>query len=442
MEIIEKSIFELREYKNNPRNNDAAVSAVAKSIEKFGFKNPIIVDKNGVIVAGHTRFKAAKKLGIKNLPCILVDDLTDEQIKAFRLADNKTAEIAEWNPEKLELELKELQTFPMNDFGFNELEFGKSDFLPKEEKTIEENKSEELDEIPEADQDIERLEKYYGIPYLGNKSRIADKIINLLPEGKRFVDLFGGGGAITHCAFLSGKWEKFLYNDINPLIVNLFIDSINGKYLNENRIFTREQFEKELDENPIAKICWSFCENGNAYIFGKDSEKENLQAIEILYEENIDNRKWKMIKLFRQIQEMDLKAIHKLENFTRPYNRMKLVNQLYSLKEKGILEKLEATNESYENFNPQEGDVIYCDIPYQMGDKKECNQYRGGGVFDNQKFYDWCKKQNEQIYFSSYEISDSSFYKIKVSDIYALNNRKKEEEFLYSNKPIIPDQKN
>ena len=189
MEIIEKNIFELREYKNNPRNNDAAVSAVANSIEKFGFKNPIIVDKNGVIVAGHTRFKAAKKLGLKNIPCILADDLTDEQIKAFRLADNKTAEIAEWNPEKLELELKELQMFPMDDFGFENMDFGKEYFHPLEEK----EESEEADEIPEADLDIERLEKYYGIPYRGNKSRIADAIINLLPEGKRFVDLFGGG---------------------------------------------------------------------------------------------------------------------------------------------------------------------------------------------------------------------------------------------------------
>lgn len=437
MEIIEKNIFELREYKNNPRNNDAAVSAVANSIEKFGFKNPIIVDKNGVIVAGHTRFKAAKKLGLKNIPCILADDLTDEQIKAFRLADNKTAEIAEWNPEKLELELKELQMFPMNDFGFENMDFGKESFHPLEEK----EESEETDEIPEADLDIEKLDKYYGIPYLGNKSRIADAIINLLPEGKRFVDLFGGGGAITHCAFLSGKWESFLYNDINPLIVHFFMDAIDGKYLKENRIFTREQFKKELDSNPIAKICWSFNQDGKTYIFGKDSEKENLQAIEILYEENIENRKLQMKKLFRQISKMDLKSVHKLENFMIPYNRMKLINSLYSLKEKGILEKLEATIQSYENFKPKEGDVIYCDIPYQMGDKEECNQYRGAGVFDNLKFYEWCKNQKEQIYFSSYEISDTSFYKVKIKDIFSFS-RTTRTEYIYSNKPIIPDQKN
>lgn len=211
--------------------------------------------------------------------------------------------------------------------------------------------------------------------------------------------------------------------------------------MNENRIFTREQFQNELDSNPIAKICWSFNQDGKTYIFSKDSEAEILQAIEILQEENIENRKFQIKKLFRQISEMDLKSVHKLENFIHPYNRMKLINSLYSLKEKGFLEKLEATIESYENFKPQKGDVIYCDIPYEMGDKKECNQYRGAGVFDNLKFYEWCKNQKEQIYFSSYEISDPSFYKVKIKDIFSFS-RTTRTEYIYSNKPIIPDQKN
>ena len=99
---IETSINELIPYENNPRNNDGAVEAVAASIRAFGFKVPIIADKNNVIVAGHTRLKAAKLLGLKKVPVIKADDLTDEQVRAFRLADNKTAEIAEWDFEKLE----------------------------------------------------------------------------------------------------------------------------------------------------------------------------------------------------------------------------------------------------------------------------------------------------------------------------------------------------
>lgn len=92
IEIVMRKIGELKPYENNPRHNDMAVDAVAASIQQFGFKNPVIIDKDGVIVAGHTRYKAAKKLGITDIPCISADDLSDEQIKAFRLADNKTAE--------------------------------------------------------------------------------------------------------------------------------------------------------------------------------------------------------------------------------------------------------------------------------------------------------------------------------------------------------------
>lgn len=104
-------------YKNNPRLNDNAVPYVMESIEKFGFKVPIILDRNNVIVTGHTRYKAALKLGLKEIPCILADDLTDEQIKAFRLADNKTAEFAEWDFDLLNQELAELET-DMGEFGF------------------------------------------------------------------------------------------------------------------------------------------------------------------------------------------------------------------------------------------------------------------------------------------------------------------------------------
>ena len=97
MTIREMNIDDLREYENNPRINDNAVDAVAASIHAFGFKVPIIIDKNNVIVAGHTRLKAARKLGKKTVPCIVADDLNDDEIKAFRLADNKTAELAEWD---------------------------------------------------------------------------------------------------------------------------------------------------------------------------------------------------------------------------------------------------------------------------------------------------------------------------------------------------------
>lgn len=122
MEIIEKNIDEIIPYANNPRNNDEAVDKVAASIKEYGFKVPIVIDKENVIVTGHTRLKAAKKLKLDKVPCIMADDLTDAQIKAFRLADNKVSEFSTWDFEKLELELEDLGEIDMSEFGFENLE--------------------------------------------------------------------------------------------------------------------------------------------------------------------------------------------------------------------------------------------------------------------------------------------------------------------------------
>ena len=115
-------------YANNPRLNDNAVDAVAASIKEFGFKVPIVVDGENVIINGHTRLTAAHKLGLKQVPVIVADDLTPEQVKAFRLADNKTGELAEWDLDKLDIELGEIQDLDMNDFGFDEIEASVDDF--------------------------------------------------------------------------------------------------------------------------------------------------------------------------------------------------------------------------------------------------------------------------------------------------------------------------
>lgn len=111
-------INSIKEYENNPRINDGAVDAVAQSIKDFGFKVPIIIDRDGVIIAGHTRKKAAHKLGMQRVPCIVADDLTPEQVAAFRLADNKTAELAEWDMEKLQQELGNLPEWDLSAYGF------------------------------------------------------------------------------------------------------------------------------------------------------------------------------------------------------------------------------------------------------------------------------------------------------------------------------------
>lgn len=119
MQIVEKKIADIKPYEKNPRKNDSAVDAVANSIEQFGFKNPIVIDGNNVIICGHTRYKAAQKLGLDVVPCVVASDLTDEQIKAYRLADNKVSELAEWDIDLLGEELDGIFDIDMSDFGFD-----------------------------------------------------------------------------------------------------------------------------------------------------------------------------------------------------------------------------------------------------------------------------------------------------------------------------------
>lgn len=119
MQVESRSIREIKPYEHNPRSNDGAVDAVAASIKEFGWQQPIVVDKDGVIIAGHTRYKAAKKLGLKEVPVVVAENLTDEQVRAYRLADNKTGELAEWDFSALEEELSGIAEIDMSQFGFD-----------------------------------------------------------------------------------------------------------------------------------------------------------------------------------------------------------------------------------------------------------------------------------------------------------------------------------
>ncbi len=127
MKIALRKLTDIRPYENNPRHNDDAVEAVAASIREFGFRQPIVVDGEGVIVCGHTRYKAALKLGLEKVPVHIATDLTPEQIKAYRIADNKTAELSDWNYDLLPIELAELQgmNYDLGLLGFDQDELAK-----------------------------------------------------------------------------------------------------------------------------------------------------------------------------------------------------------------------------------------------------------------------------------------------------------------------------
>lgn len=145
MKIIKVLTADLIPYENNPRKNDKAVDVVKKSIEQFGFKEPIVIDKNNVIVCGHTRLKAAKKLKLEKVPCVVADDLSPDQIKAFRLIDNKTAELATWDYSLLEKELSEIDIpdFDIKDFQFDISDLNVNQNLDNVEEIKTENISKE-----------------------------------------------------------------------------------------------------------------------------------------------------------------------------------------------------------------------------------------------------------------------------------------------------------
>ena len=154
MNIEYIKIKDLIPYERNPRNNEISVDAVANSIRKFGFMNPIIIDRNNVIVCGHTRLKAAKKLNLVEVPCLRADDISDEDIKAFRLVDNKTGELATWKNKLLDEELAEICRIDMSMFGF-----------PEETKV----------DIEQNSEDVAEVEKMVKCPHCG-KMVLAKKI--------------------------------------------------------------------------------------------------------------------------------------------------------------------------------------------------------------------------------------------------------------------------
>lgn len=144
MKVKTVSIDQIKPYENNPRNNDDAVDAVANSIKEFGWQQPIVVDNGGVIIAGHTRYKAAKRLKLKEVPIVVADNLTEEQVNAYRLADNKSGELATWDDDELQEELDKILDIDMTDFGFDletELE---------DDEVIDDDYEEEVPEEPKS----------------------------------------------------------------------------------------------------------------------------------------------------------------------------------------------------------------------------------------------------------------------------------------------------
>lgn len=196
IKVTQKPIADLIPYSRNPRKNDEAVPMVMNSIKEFGFKVPIVIDKNNIIVCGHTRFKAALKLGLETVPCIVADDLSDEQIKAFRLADNKVSERAEWDFEILSGELDDIINIDMDSFGFESIEFEE----PEEDDSEKVNERERTGNAYNLDEyDELRAIGFYQMPTLERIDYVPDDLVgfNYVLNSDRYES-----GVHFRCSFL------------------------------------------------------------------------------------------------------------------------------------------------------------------------------------------------------------------------------------------------
>lgn len=279
MEIIKLPLKEIVPYKSNPRNNDGAVSAVAESIKQCGYCSPIIIDENNVILCGHTRLKALKKLGYKEVECVRKEGMTEEQKQKYRILDNKTAELAEWNFELLEQELKDLD-FGDFDFGFNMSAFDE----PQE--IVE-------DEPPEVDEENEPITQLGDIWQLGNHRLMCGDstdagTVAILMDGKKADMVFTDPpyGMNLDADFSNmigiGKGNKYMdvkgdKDDFSPGLINTIFE--NFGYCKE--IFTwGADYYAELipNRNDGSWVVWDKQNNGegcnDAYdkMFGSNFE--------------------------------------------------------------------------------------------------------------------------------------------------------------------------
>jgi DNA modification methylase len=218
-----KKVTQLNEYENNPRHNEEAIEAVANSIKSFGFKVPIVITSDNIIIAGHTRLKAAISLDLKEVPCIIADDLNEDQIKAFRLADNKTGEIATWDFSKLEAEILDID-MDMLQFGFEELEEG----LPDNASDDDFNIDEEIPETPFSQPgDIYELDGHRVM--CGDSTSEVD--VAKLVDGRQVdmiftdppynVDYEGTAGKIKNDKMEDNSFYLFLYDAFNNMFQNI-----------------------------------------------------------------------------------------------------------------------------------------------------------------------------------------------------------------------------
>lgn len=216
----------------------------------------------------------------------------------------------------------------------------------------------------------------YGLPYKGSKNTIANKIIFSLPNAEVFIDLFGGGGAITHAAMLSCKFDKVIYNELSPITFQYFKRSIDGDLPDKKHFVSREEFHEKKNSDPFVKYVWSFANNGRDYIYGKDIEQEKRLAYEKYITTNKRIQSIQSIQSIERIERIGLKDLQ--------------------------FPKLELQNKSYEKVDIPDNAIVYCDIPYKGTNKYDFD-------FDYDKFYYFACSVKVPIFISEYQMPSDRF---------------------------------
>ena len=260
----------------------------------------------------------------------------------------------------------------------------------------------------------------YGIPYKGSKNKIAENIIAQLPPAKHFYDLFGGGGAMSHCALMSGKYEFVHYNELNPLVFKTFKMAINGEFKGENRWISKEDFERLKDTDPYVACCYSFGNDFKTYAYGKNCELfKKAVHYSIVFDDNsllnnyIDLKDFKYSSNNIKERRSELHSLLKKSKLNIEYGKP---NQPVSQHQIWLerLQSLESINNgggvllsnlSYDEVLIESDSVIYCDPPY-----KNTNTYIDD--FNHEKFYQWlrdCREKNQQVFISEYQMPSDFF---------------------------------
>ena len=244
----------------------------------------------------------------------------------------------------------------------------------------------------------------YGLPYQGSKNKIAEFIISKLPRAEHFYDLFAGGCAVTHCALLSGKYNYVHANDIQIKYPQLFYDAAHGKYRNENRVITRDEFFMFKDSDALVSLCWSFGNGRTQYLWDMNIEEVKQAACKVIMSDDMINRRlyfYEFIKKLKSIICVDendklirLKTLESLERLPS-LERLERIQALECLGEMHILERLDISGKSYNEVEILPNSVVYCDPPY-IGTYGYCVE------FDHEQFYEWLRNTNFPVYISEY----------------------------------------